>query len=427
MSALPSAVVAAAVARPSARLGPLAVEGPDEDGFTLAVAAAEALGDRARRTDLARIDLVGDLPPESEWAVPEALGLDGVAVHRSSGGPAHLFEAIRGPAEDEAPETRLVLAVDLSRVGRTAGVNHGALAVALALAPAAGVRVDRVATHARSPRSDAGGLRAERLGPASGSEPVPLLVLGDDERLVAAAPGSVGPGFATSLVPRAPPGTGPAPTTPFALALRASGAEGPPHPFALAALGTERDVYVRGTVTGPVEWSEATPTPTLVLSAPPVRDDERSLDARSEGAYVPRARYVENLPSRWRLEADRCPSCSHLTFPARGACAHCGESERLERRSLARGAWTVEAATTVRPGAQPTEFDGTVAVAGAYGVVIARSAEGPRATFQVVGPAAPVPLGATVVPVLRRLYPMEGEWRYGRKAVVVPTRTGSVP
>ncbi|MCI4325755.1 MAG: hypothetical protein L3K00_07770 [Thermoplasmata archaeon] len=416
---MPMAIVAAAVARPSARLGPLAVEAPDEDAFTLAMAAAEALGERARSSELARIDLVGDHAPEAEWAVPEALGLGGVAIHRTSGGPAHLFEAIRGHEGADPPGTRLLLAVDLSRVGRATGTNHGALAVALALGPGPGIRVDHVATHARSPRGETEGLRVDRLGRPHGSEPTALLILGDDERVVAAARTAGGPGFATSLVPRAPPGTGPAPTTPFALALRAPGVDDLPHPFVLAALGAERDVHVRGTVTGSVAWSEATPSPTLALSAPPVRDDERSLDARSEGAYVPRPRYIENLPSRWRLEADWCPSCSRLTFPARGACAHCGRTQELERRSLARSVWTVDAATIVRPGAQPTEFDGTVAVAGAYGVVVARSSEGPRATFQLVGPATPVPIGSRVVPVLRRLYPMEGEWRYGRKAIVV--------
>jgi uncharacterized OB-fold protein len=418
---MPMAVVAAAIARPSARLGPLAVEAPDEDAFTLAVAAAEALGERGRRPDIVRIDLIGDHAPEAEWAIPEALGLVGVAVHRQAGGPAHLFEAVRGHDGPATPGSRLVLAVDLSQVGRSAGTKHGALAAALALDSGPGVRIDHVATYARAPTGVSDGLRTERLGPTDTSGSTPLLILGDDERLVTAARSAGGPGFAASLVPRSPPGTGPAPTTPYALALRAATTDDPPHAFALVGLGAERDVYVRGTVTAPVAWSEAIPTPTLPLSAPPVRDDERSLDARSEGAYVPRPRYVENLPTRWRLEADWCPACAQLTFPARGACALGGETERLERRSLARSAWTVEAATIVRPGAQPTEFDGTVAVGGAYGVVIARSAEGPRATFQVVGPATPTPIGSRIVPVLRRLYPMEGEWRYGRKAVVVPT------
>jgi uncharacterized OB-fold protein len=412
-------VFAAAVARPSGRLGPLAVEAPDEDGFTLAVAALEALGGSASPGPVGRLDLVGDVPADAEWAIPEALGWRDVAVHRSSGGPGALFEALRGSGTSPAPGPRRVVAVDRSRAGRGPGPVHGALAVALALGPSPGISVEHVASHARSPSGPPGGLRPAQLGGRSEGHPTPLWILGEEDRVGAAAREAGGLGFAASVVPKAPPGTGPAPTTPYALALRASAGTDAPHPYALAALGAERDVFVRGTVSGPVLWSESRPVPTVVLSAPPASDDDRTLDARSEGAYLPRPRYLENLPSRWRLEAEWCPACRHLSFPGRGACPVCGDSKHLEPRPLSRTGWTVEAATTVRPGAQPTEFDGLVAVSGAYGVVVARSPEGPRATFQVAGPATPVRLGALVAPVLRRLYPMEGEWRYGRKAVVL--------
>ncbi|MCI4332759.1 MAG: hypothetical protein L3K01_03365 [Thermoplasmata archaeon] len=414
-----AAIFAAAVARPSARLGPLAVEAPDEDAFTLAVAAAEALPVLPGGGAPSRLDLVGDFGPSAEWGIPEALGWRDTAVHTSSGGPAHLFEAIRGHGREAAERTRIVLAVDRSGIGRGRGIAHGALAVALAIGPGTGIQVDHVAAHVRSPSEPPQPLRPEHLGGRPSGDPVALLLIGDDERLVAAAREAGGLGFAPSVVPKAPPGTGPAPTTPYALALRASDPETAVHPFVLGALGADRDVYVRGRVTGTVAWSESAPAPTMVLSAPPAPDEPQALDARSEGAYVPRARYLENLPSRWRLEADWCPGCGRWTFPVRGACSGCGDSEHLERRPLSRRDWKVEAATIVRPGAQPTEFDGTVALSGAYGVVIARSPEGPRGTFQVAGPAAPIELGTAVTTVLRRLYPMEGEWRYGRKALVV--------
>jgi uncharacterized OB-fold protein len=414
---MPEAIRAAAVARPSARLGPLAVEAPDEDAFTLAVAAAEALP--AVAGPPRRIDLVGDLLPQTEWGIPEALGFPDSAVHRTSGGPAHLFEAIRGHGREASEGFRIVLAVDRSDVGRGHGLAHGALAVALSIGEGFGIQVDHVAAHVRSPSEPPRPLRPEHLGGRPSGDPVPLLLIGDDERLVAAAREAGGLGFAPSVVPKAPPGTGPAPTTPYALALRTPDPEIGVHPFVLGALGADRDVYVRGRVTGPVAWSEAPSASTMALSAPPAREEEQNLDARSEGAYVPRARYLENLPSRWRLEADWCPACARLTFPIRGACSGCGDAPHLERRSLSRNDWKVEAGTIVRPGAQPTEFDGTVALSGAYGVVIARSPEGPRGTFQVAGPAAPIDLGTLVTPVLRRLYPLEGEWRYGRKALVV--------
>lgn len=420
------AIWAAAVARPSARLGPLAVEAPDEDAFTLAVAAAEALPALAGGGPPSRMDLVGDFLPNAEWGIPEALGLRDTAVHTASGGPAHLFEAIRGHGREGAEGSRIVLAVDRSDVGRGHGVAHGALAVALAIGPGTGIQIDHVASHVRSPSERPRPIRAEHLGGRPSGDPIPLLLIGDDERLVAAAREAGGLGFAPSVVPKAPPGTGPAPTTPFALALRASDPESAVHSFVLGALGPDRDVYVRGRVTGPVAWSESAPAPTMALSAPPAPDEPHALDARSEGAYVPRARYLENLPSRWRLEADWCPACRQWTFPVRGACSGCGDSEHLERRPLSRTEWKVEAATIVRPGAQPTEFDGTVALSGAYGVVIARSPEGPRGTFQVAGPAGTIELGTPVTTVLRRLYPMEGEWRYGRKALVpkAPPKSG---
>jgi uncharacterized OB-fold protein len=138
----------------------------------------------------------------------------------------------------------------------------------------------------------------------------------------------------------------------------------------------------------------------------------------SEGAYVPRARYLENLPSRWRLEADRCAACHHLTFPRRGTCRSCGRSDQLSLEALPRDGARVVATTVIRQGGQPTEFDPQVEAIGPYGVVLAEFVPGIRLTLQVTD-ASPgqIPIGARIGTRLRRLYPMEGEWRYGRKAV----------
>lgn len=76
------------------------------------------------------------------------------------------------------------------------------------------------------------------------------------------------------------------------------------------------------------------------------------------------------------------------------------------------------ASTAIRTGGQPTEFDAQVAALGGYGVVLAELAPGVRVTLQVTGSSnIPLALGSRVDAHLRRLYPMEGEWRYGRKAV----------
>jgi uncharacterized OB-fold protein len=409
----------AAVARPSGRLGPLAVEAPDEDGFTLAVAALEALENPVPTGRIERIDLVGDVPAHADWALGEALGIPGVPVHRTPGGAAHLFEALRSRPERPA-YARLVVAVDLSNVGRDAsGAAHGALAVAFRLAEGRGVAVDLVASHAHPPAALETPLHLEATATAPGAEPAPLLLLGDAPRVAAASQSVRNLGYAPVVVPNAPAGTGPAPTAPFALALRSIGpVEAARGAVSIAVLGAGRDVYVRASVSAPIAWTEAPAPAPLPLSAPPVADSPSRLDARAEGAYVPHARYLENLPSRWRLIAERCATCGALSFPARGVCRTCGATAELTRVPLAHRGWTVEATTTVRPGAQPTEFDEFAASAGAYDVVIARAPEGPRATFQAAGPAASVRIGDPIGLTLRRLYPMEGEWRYGRKAAV---------
>lgn len=142
----------------------------------------------------------------------------------------------------------------------------------------------------------------------------------------------------------------------------------------------------------------------------------------SQGAYVPRPRYLENLPSRWRLVAERCLTCSATTFPPRGVCGHCGRHEPLARLPLPLEGATVVAATVIGPGGQPTEFDAEVEALGSYGVVLAELAVGVRATFLVTdAPVRRLSVGSAIGTRLRRLYPMEGEWRYGRKAVALAT------
>ncbi|HEY6238258.1 MAG TPA: hypothetical protein VIZ68_03630, partial [Thermoplasmata archaeon] len=71
------AIVAGHCHRTSWRDGRVEVEGPDEDAFTLAVAASEGLLERPGRTPRAidALHLVGDFPPEADGGLPEALGV----------------------------------------------------------------------------------------------------------------------------------------------------------------------------------------------------------------------------------------------------------------------------------------------------------------------------------------------------------------
>ncbi len=138
----------------------------------------------------------------------------------------------------------------------------------------------------------------------------------------------------------------------------------------------------------------------------------------SEGAYVPPARYEEGLASRWRFLAERCPRCGVATFPARGRCRGCGAVEGLEELPLPLDGARVVAATWIGRGGQPTEFDLQVEAQGAYGVVLAEVTPEVRVTLQVAeGSPEEMGIGSSIATRLRRLYPLEGRWRYGRKAV----------
>jgi uncharacterized OB-fold protein len=138
----------------------------------------------------------------------------------------------------------------------------------------------------------------------------------------------------------------------------------------------------------------------------------------SQGAYIPSATYRESIASRWRFEGERCPRCDTITFPSRGSCSRCANRQGLARAPLPRGGLEVVATTRIGPGGQPTEFDAQVDALGPYQVVLAELAPGIRVTLQVAeAEAGDLRIGDRVDAQLRRLYPMEGEWRYGRKAV----------
>ncbi len=164
------------------------------------------------------------------------------------------------------------------------------------------------------------------------------------------------------------------------------------------------------------DWDIPLETSTPAATPLPARPELPSEGPLSQGAYVPRPRYVENLPSRWRLLAERCRSCGAVTFPIRGRCRQCGRTDALGVIRLPTDGGEVVATTTIGPGGQPTEFDEQVASSGPYGVVLVELLPGVRLTLQVAD-GATLAIGSRVATRLRRLYPMEGAWRYGRKAV----------
>ena len=140
----------------------------------------------------------------------------------------------------------------------------------------------------------------------------------------------------------------------------------------------------------------------------------------SQGAFVPPSRDEESRRSRWAFIADRCDTCGVRTFPARGRCRGCGETLRLRPERLPRQGLTVVARTWIGQGGQPTEFDPQVEACGPYGVVLADADQDVRVTLAVADLAPEqVTVGSKVDTAFRRLYSIDGLWRYGRKAVPV--------
>jgi uncharacterized OB-fold protein len=203
----------------------------------------------------------------------------------------------------------------------------------------------------------------------------------------------------------------------------------PPGP---TALGTALDLWRRVARADPESWvGDWAADPRAGQSVDPARFApllNLATSSVSEGAYVPRPRYLESLPSRWRFIADVCDACGTVTFPARRACRSCGRVDRLRSVGLPRDGVEVVAATRIGSGGQPTEFDPQVDALGPYGVVLVELSPGVRVTLQLADDApGSIRIGDRVDTRLRRLYPMEGEWRYGRKAVPRSPDVGSGP
>lgn len=322
--------------------------GPDEDGFTLVAAAAEAaLVDGGSNRAPLSIELVGGVPEVADWALPLLLGTDERPMRTRSIG-----ESLR----------------------RHRNLASGARSLVVELGEGAGT------------------------GPEGFDSAIAVLFESQ-------------PGWEVQVV---------------------SSDEGSVHGRTLeileairgAAAGERATVIEQGGMrvreTAPVHWHPAEAAGSALSGARPVArpGGEPSLARVSEGAYIPRARYLESIPARWRFEADACSSCGRRTFPARGACAGCGRRDGLVSVRLPLNGGRVVALTTIGKGGQPTEFDPWVEAVGSYPVAIVELASGARATLQVSDWApGSLKIGDPVSTRLRRLYPMDGEWRYGRKAV----------
>jgi uncharacterized OB-fold protein len=176
---------------------------------------------------------------------------------------------------------------------------------------------------------------------------------------------------------------------------------------------------------GPVDQGGApprnvAPRPRMVSALRALQESRRVPPAESipdspMGAYVPEGTWVEDLPARLRLVAQRCRGCGKTLYPPRGACPAC-RGRAFDAVELPHEA-ELYSATRIGRGGAPSEFALEQAQTGAYWVaVVAWPAQGVKLTARLadVGDEAP-PIGAKLRPVVRRLFQQEGKTRYGLK------------
>ncbi|MCI4317409.1 MAG: hypothetical protein L3J96_02630 [Thermoplasmata archaeon] len=415
--------------RTAHRRGELEVEGLDEDGLTLVVHALEKVGDSepGGTTKISRLHLVGDLSDRWDWAIREALGLPHLEIHHHLPGPASLFASLHQAGQEPADgAATCVVAVDVSRpsMGVQATTSGGG-AIAFVFGDGRGTRMlghgQRAHPLSRRPNATEWSEAAVRgAGEIEDAGSGVMLLLTDAAPPVLEATWTrLHPKFPAHTEPL-PAGYGTAPTLGVAHRVAELISRLPLGEAAvIARVETEQTHYlgVRADSAVKVDLASAEGV-TLAASGPSNADLEVDLLRVSEGAYVPYASYRENLPSRWRFVADRCGACGRRTFPVRQQCRYCGERKQLTAEELPRAGLVVESITTVRPGAQPTEFDLQVGAGGPYDVALVRLAPEVRVTLQLTDHTpGETKIGTRVTSRLRRLYPMEGEWRYGRKGI----------
>jgi|GEM_PF-336695 uncharacterized OB-fold protein len=413
------------------------VEGPDEDAFTLAVEAARRLGTvRGEGGSPSR-----PLPRRVSFFVPrpskeipfgDASDLRGESiefeVHGLADLPLALTERLTGTA---GGEEWLIASLDN---GETGGSSHAAPAGAMAAALSGDPGL--VAGEMRSfPWKGRGhpldpGLRttlASMLSVrASDGQPWAQAYRWDDESLAR----TFFPG--TAISSSGAPGSPSPPPSPF------SRPGYPLRPLAVlwdavqdSARGIRRSMWIRLephrlSVWGihvdapvPLGGNPRPGEPVIAVEDAAWRSRSRvALSSVSEGAYVSGDRYRSGWAGHWRLEGTRCRRCGRYALAATDVCRFCGSPE-VEPSQLSREGARLEAITTIHKGAQPTEFDWMEDSALPYQVGLVRFPEGHRLSLQITdtppGSARP---GDAVELVLRRIYPQEGSWRYGLKAVV---------
>lgn len=222
--------------------------------------------------------------------------------------------------------------------------------------------------------------------------------------------------FRVALDLAAPPVTA---SDPMAVAMGLSGpvlAVGCP-PGTMSAIAALVD---EGEGPAPAAPRDVSPPPRMVSALRALQESRRvppseAVPDSPMGAYVPWGTWVEDLPARLRLVAQRCASCQRVLYPPRGACPQC-RGRSFHDVPLPREA-TVYAATRIGRGGAPSEFALEQMQVGAYWVAVVEWPQhGVKVTARLAGYDEHGPaIGARVRPVVRRLFEQEGRTRYGVK------------
>jgi uncharacterized OB-fold protein len=191
---------------------------------------------------------------------------------------------------------------------------------------------------------------------------------------------------------------------------------------AIAALVDDRDG------SDPAAPRDVSPPPRMVSALRALQESRRvpppePIPDWPMGAYVPWGAWVEDLPARLRLVAQRCKECGRVQYPPRAACAQC-RSRAFGEAPLPREA-RVHAATRIGRGGAPSEFALEQAQVGEFWVgVVEWPEQGVRVTARLAGYDEAGPrIGDAVRPVVRRLFQQEGRTRYGVKFAPGPSNS----
>lgn len=432
----------------------IAVPGADEDAVTMAVAAAEQALDAwdGDRTEITRASLTTTTPPAAEGALAvrlaAALGLDVDVATADYAGSLLAGAAALDRALDARGSTLVAVADAPPGDPGAEGQRLGAGAAAFVVADGAAVPVrDRAWQAAEVPgvryrpiegELEGLGVRLYERGAVHEAVGAAVDQLSMDAADVAAAAlhqphagaanrlaGALGlPDGATSagLVANRIGDAGAA-GVPLGLCTALHGRESDEQTlagFAGSEGGGAAFVFEGGMDIAGIETLDGGIDIDYV-TALRLRGELGEASVAGGGAYVSLPSWRRTLPSRYRLEAGRCPACDAVAFPPEGACPDCGSQEGFDPVELAREG-TVVAVTVIGEGGAPPEFAELQRRGGPFATAIVEcgapgggSARLP-AMLTDCDPSAGA-VGDRVRAVFRRLFEQEGVVRYGTKFV----------